>query len=573
MEVRIPLTIFKVAYQVAEERPYTELDRLVLEAITKGAQKVEDLKAIFQLPERLLIECLVELIKAGYVALKVSGEGGFMPTSLLTKQREEGIEPLQTRFESETVTLLREDLTSLLITNRECSYRTGDSDKEIPRIIDNMRISHGTVAKMFRLMLKKNSKYLCHIEEISLIRRAYLSVDVTEQEVVGLPDAWRPYLKDMILEQVTKQSSSSRHQEKDLAEYYLTNFSEEDLLLTQNQHIAEFKKAMTTAKTHLLVVSAHLELSSLESLQEQLLEVLKRQVQVDLIWGYPPKQNDNTQYEKKLEKWLSQLRKNLGKDAEFLNINLNAADTDAKLLIYDTEHGYRACLGSYNWLFQPIDKGDDIFGKDVSLCLNHLGLIAEICHSVVGWLNNTDDRQSTLRLRWQKIAQEIERQTTKTGENVSVGNYKIRMIDNDGHRGLLWDALYTATQRCLVASHKINRIAIGDGKDQEGNLGVLKRRSFPKDCKFIVQHGKPLNAHLVENHQTDLRELVENQAKGTLEYKPEQHCKVLIADNYAIISSYNFLSVTGKNAKHVGVRIEGTRDNGIVDKLWEKLTT
>jgi len=71
------------------------------------------------------------------------------------------------------------------------------------------------------------------------------------------------------------------------------------------------------------------------------------------------------------------------------------------------------------------------------------------------------------------------------------------------------------------------------------------------------------------NEETDFRQQVES-IKGELKYKEGLHSKVIVVDNMAIISSYNFLSGDpsnkAKRVREIGVLIEG---GNVPDKLWE----
>ena len=70
-ELRVPLTEIRVKFRVGTRRPITELDRLVMQAIATGANSVSDLAPIFQLPERLLVECLIDLMDMALLALDI----------------------------------------------------------------------------------------------------------------------------------------------------------------------------------------------------------------------------------------------------------------------------------------------------------------------------------------------------------------------------------------------------------------------------------------------------------------------------------------------------------------------
>ena len=89
-EIRIPLTEIRVKYRSSTQRPITEMDRLVMQAIAGGASSVDSLKPIFQLPERLLVECLVDLMDNALLALDMSGSG-FRLTAFGEKIIREGL--------------------------------------------------------------------------------------------------------------------------------------------------------------------------------------------------------------------------------------------------------------------------------------------------------------------------------------------------------------------------------------------------------------------------------------------------------------------------------------------------
>ena len=65
MIVLIPVSRFRVRYEVAAGFPYSQLDSLVLRAVGEGSTSLEKLVETFQVHPRLLIQSLVTLTHTG----------------------------------------------------------------------------------------------------------------------------------------------------------------------------------------------------------------------------------------------------------------------------------------------------------------------------------------------------------------------------------------------------------------------------------------------------------------------------------------------------------------------------
>lgn len=122
MEMLIPLSRFEVNYEVGSGRPYSDLDRLVLQAIAEGAGTVEKLNSIFKLPKRLIIEVIVTLARAGWVAVDVA-EGGFKATTSGSEAAQSGKIPPFCILRDAQAIIVMECLTGSLISERgDISY-------------------------------------------------------------------------------------------------------------------------------------------------------------------------------------------------------------------------------------------------------------------------------------------------------------------------------------------------------------------------------------------------------------------------------------------------------------------
>ena len=87
MIVLIPVSRFRVAYEIARGRPYSRLERRVLEAIADGGATLHALTTTFKVHERLLIESVVTLVNVGWVAVTGGAEATFVLTVLKARRQ------------------------------------------------------------------------------------------------------------------------------------------------------------------------------------------------------------------------------------------------------------------------------------------------------------------------------------------------------------------------------------------------------------------------------------------------------------------------------------------------------
>lgn len=69
MNVLIPVSRYRVKYQVASGRPFSFFERLALEGVDQGLCSIEQLTDTFRVHQRVVIEVVVSLMQAGWVAI------------------------------------------------------------------------------------------------------------------------------------------------------------------------------------------------------------------------------------------------------------------------------------------------------------------------------------------------------------------------------------------------------------------------------------------------------------------------------------------------------------------------
>jgi hypothetical protein len=66
----VPISRYVVQYQVASGRPYSDFERLLLEAVKDGQSSLTTLLNVFKVHRRVIIEGLVTLMQAGWIAIE-----------------------------------------------------------------------------------------------------------------------------------------------------------------------------------------------------------------------------------------------------------------------------------------------------------------------------------------------------------------------------------------------------------------------------------------------------------------------------------------------------------------------
>lgn len=603
----LPLNRYRVNYEIGAGRPYSDLDRLVLRAFKEeGARTINDLQNIFCLPNRLLVEVLVTLAQAGWIAISNDREGSF----ILTPQGSTALNspgnklPPGTSVCPAEAFIMMERVTGGLVSPSEIIYQNkGQLDKEkvweiacrLPvKVADN----NLGIELVQHLLFRRKAERIRFIAPPVVISQDYywlaMNADLEEKRVVGLPDCWQGSLKEILLEkaeefackhpklaQVSYNGLRQQERKRETAKVppgtYSTSINLDDLLVTHRDHVQQLQKALTEAKydTTVLIASAFLNIDHLDSdVRSWVLDALRRGVHVDLLWGYPSK----GQSEKRTKEWLEGLRKEAKKSQEKsqggnLRFNEVATDSHAKLLIYNTGKGYRAYVGSYNWLSTPtaVPTDADQIGSNVTVGLSHQGLVADLCRSVASlWDTGQGNRLSSdAPGHWQRIAAKLEGEAEldspdEMPDTTDSQTPKVRIVHANEHEGLMRQYLRNAQRRCVVVSHQI------DPHEQVAGFRLLdplqKRSDELQSITRIVLYG---DSERLGDRETPFRQQVE-AVKGELRYKKGLHSKVVLVDDVAIISSYNFLSGDpfnkSKRVREIGVLIEG---RVVPDKLWE----
>lgn len=585
MILLVPLSRFEVPYDVGKGRPYSKLEALILRAIAEGAGTLDGLRATFAVHPRLLIEALVTLTQAGWLAVSNEPGRSFVLTAEGRQALEAGGVPESLQTWSDETYVLMERLTGSVILNDHVRYvRDGDLDEvrshcvrlrpQVPDEVDQSSVA--------RLLPRAQGEYIRSIGQIELKGRDFqwlpVTVNLTEGTVSGVPDAWW-HLRQILIdearshattlppgadaatwgEQLASRRVGERSRKPPPPDRWSVKLGPEDLLCTQADHERYLRQALERAHSTLVIASAFAGLARLEAIGGLVDDALRRGVNLDLLWGYEADEKAvnwfiNKDHEAKRERWTGRLR-----------TNRRRSESHAKLLFWDRADGqFEACLGSCNWLSFAQKTIDKDGGIEVSVRLTRPGLLAQLSRCIADLYKGNPYDMGGMRNRRQQEAAMLER-LEATGSFDGEVNADVSLIRDREHEWSLREWLSSAQNRLLVTSDHLTAVAATRLVAAEGRVRGAAA------CSYAVWYGRTdLQHEQLISISADVQ-----KGAGTLVQVPGLHAKVVVADETACVSSYNFLSADpyqkASGDRELGVVVKGAEPvTWLVERLWLK---
>src|SRR6266446_699348 len=264
----VPLALYKVRYAVATGKRYSEVDRLILQAIDEGtASTIGRIEETFHLPRRMVIEVLVSLLEEDWIHLKVGvpdkfelTTGGREALKNETKLTRSGFRVIDRKahiiMERLTGGLIHRD--DISIESRYDLTKTGNWNHGVPLGTDYLddTIDEGQVRPFLR---PGKDNWVYRIEAgPPAVGSHWLPVDADLEAgtLTGLPGQWRFRLEPLLLEfaqgcpkekQTSWQFWDKRSpRQSDSSTWWNTSISESDLVVSHSNHLSLLKSTLKT---------------------------------------------------------------------------------------------------------------------------------------------------------------------------------------------------------------------------------------------------------------------------------------------------------------------------------------
>lgn len=549
--VYIPVFRITVSYTVSFGRRWSVIEHILLIELSKEKRSLVDLVASVNLPDRLVVEALINLLRANWIEIRSAGGISFQATAAGQKRAREESLPPQIQRSVKWIPLCVDRLTGtwLLADDLDLVY-----ERDLPPgtitvdpIVHTYQSSDGRLRELFPIgpdeALEATEPQFRNPSRP--FARMVVAFDRIER---GLPGDAPMALKDAILDVATTIPDEAGDivgtAEPTIKEQLCTSISEDDLVVGGRQHREFLTRCLGGARSNVILHSCFIDAGAIESLIPELEDAASRRVRVDLLWGLhydpedPKSRNVLAESERVLNKLTPQAR-------EFVQLSPISSGSHSKVIIYNTsDFEWQALVGSCNFLsswFQALE---------ISVVLRSNGLIRQLLGYILAGQLPASGAWSPVARRINSIWDEIRRLSAIIKEE---GTHRLTLLADQDHYSCIRTARDLAQGDIVIGCDIYGAAA-------ETSVLVPMERAAELDRRVRLFYQRP-SKQLRETGQTPKREELEKRGISLTQYDG-LHGKFVVWDQEHLgISSFNWLATatdgTRTRGAEIGVLIEG----------------
>ncbi|MEU4386234.1 hypothetical protein [Promicromonospora sp. NPDC023805] len=442
MIVLLPVSRFRVPYDLARGKPYSRLEHMVLNTVADDGATLRSLAKAFRVHDRLLVQAVVTLVNAGWVAVQGGAQASFVLTGAGYEAVSGDREPVSVVVEAARpgIVVMERHSGQIARLSEARNYRREDlSDvwDTAPRIRTRVVRDSVDEAQVQKLLHREAGQWVRRIGRIEEISRDAhwlpLDVDVDAKQVLGLPPPWRQALTGPALAAATAAGGSSRSTATSrgaarLARRRISGVTDEDrvhrrgtaVLLTaadvlrgEQAHADALAEALQSAQTSVALAIPRLDGSdAFETMAASCADAVARGVRVDLLVG-------STDVDPTALKAIAN-RIGYGADAGRGRALLRTRVTGsgANLLLWDSAPGQLVgIVTGHAWadgtVASPHATGVRILAP--ALCADLARAVASL------WTGRSGDEFPGEPIRWRRLAEDIEEAAARSLDDATDG--------------------------------------------------------------------------------------------------------------------------------------------------------
>jgi hypothetical protein len=541
--VYLPLFRTAVSYDVSVGRRWSVLEQMILIELAQNHRSLNELGQMSALPNRIVIEALIRLLRANWVELRASGDNLLFAATNAGKRRslDEHL-PAQLERDTKWMSFCFDRVTGSWLRSEDLTLVY---DRDLPHdaaLMSPVNTTYDPKDGNLRDLIILHPDESLEPEEprFKTPSRPYARLTLSFDQLEGLPpyaplrlvQAVREFAMegpDEFLGAATPTPDASVGEMRD-------NFTKDDFIVGGEAHFDTVRAALQNASTTVIIHSCFVHPAVLEKLRPDLESAAKRNVKVELLWGLnkDPESNENPEPIRECEKVLDKI---LGVARTRIRMSPISSGSHAKMILYDDrELGcWISVVGSCNFLSTWYDAIDvSVRSRSARLATKLLGWLTAAQQPSIGSWSPTARRLNRL---W--IAAKIT-----SAMRQEKGAHKLVILSDADHYACVRMARDTAKTDIIVACD-----LYGLAAETTALVPLTRASEDGKVIKLFYQRA----SRLLKAEGRDPK--AEDMAKRGLSLTtlPKLHGKFLVWDRDAIaITSFNWLSTV----------VEGSRSNG-----------
>lgn len=569
VSVYVPVYKVKADYIVQQGRNWSPFEHMVLWQLAQKRATSLELAEQAGVPVRLVVECLIELMNAGWVDVRTGGNAVSFEATLRGRKAAELISlPRATRSLKRRTTLCMDRLAMGFF---EPEDLTLIHEESLPKnaVVLRPRVFKLTMTpagSLDRLYMLEDETFEEWVDYRITSQRFYALLTIVGENVQGLPPYAPPELSDAILEEVSTGQEQVEAPEvvakpsslKTGDGYCLTEVHPDDLVLGGPEHLAAVQHVFKEANSFVLLHTCFIHPDAVRKLMPAIEAAAKRDVDIDLLWG---QRND------RLQGWAIKafldVKMIFDKLPPALRRRIRFADREtgshAKVILADSGPNatFEAYVGSCNWLSSRYES------IEFSLRVREPWAIGSIATALAHLRVPSSGRWSPDIYRLVELRSACRRLGRR--EN---GSHQLAMVIDREHLAAVREARDSAKETIVAVCDLL-------GPAGETSVFVPARTAAEAGAQVHLCYNTLAQTLSVEERDRFASDLVQHGI--ALETCNQLHAKFMTWDQDALlVTSFNWLAATldpwKPRGSEIGMLVKGPGLVPIVLDRFRKLT-
>lgn len=558
----VPLYRNAVSYLVNIGRRWSLLEQLLLIELGVGRRTVKQLALSASLPERLIVEALINLMQAGWIEVVSTGDAVVFDTTVIGKKRSSERDlPVKLYRDVRWISLCCERLTGSWHRSDEFDLVYEKDLPDNPSIVDPLIQTcpqeDGAIRDLLRLDADEALEPTPF--QFKTPSRPYARITLVDDRLFGLPATVSFRFKRALLEasralpdisedlQIGRSFATSDEMRDDIVD--------DNIIVGDKNHLELLKDCIQQASSSLILHSCFLNAATVDHILPDLQRAAERKVRVELIWGLhiDPEEPDRRKPISDVEKALNRLPADLRSRVQLASLS---SGSHCKVILYDNPSGsWSAVISSCNFLSSEFDWIDCSIRTSSQ----------KFATKVMGRILST---QLPASGAWSPMARRLNNHWVglkkASAERVEVGACRLTLLEDDDHYACVTYARDVAIGCISIASDLYGLSAetsVLVPMEEAAKAERSVRLVYCRPSRFLRREGREPEVEAIRKRGVDIV------------CTPRFHAKILSWDSDAIaVTSFNWMStvVDGARARgaELGILIEGS---GVAISLSKKM--
>jgi hypothetical protein len=561
----VPLYRMAVSCTVSFGRRWSVLEHLLLVELGSKRSSVDELAKDANMPVRLVIEALINLLQANWIEVLATGEKVLFTATTAGRYRAaEDALPVNLKRRTKWTSLCVDRLTGawFLADELDLVYERdlpGDAQRFEP-----LRYTYDQNDPNIRELLRLEADE--SLEPIpftfSTPSRPYARVVVGPEGIQGGLPRYAPLSLVKIL--VARAGAAAKRLVSEIEQsstpdigHLRDTLAHDDVIVGGDAHLDLLRTCLQSAGSHFILHSCFVSPATIELILPDLEQAARRKVRVELLWGLhtDPEDPDSRKPISNSEKTLDQLGPTLRSRVQ---LSPMSSGSHAKIIVFDDANNNRtwtSVIGSCNFLSSQFDS------IEVSIRSRSQRLAALILGHMLSAQIPPSNSWSSMARRLDRTWDVIRKRAIGVAE---FGTHRMTILVDQDHYACVTTARDEAEKDIVLGCDLYGAAA-------ETSVLVPMERAAQLNKKVRLYFQRPSKRLLEEGRSPNIEELA---SRGlSVQAVPELHGKFLAWDDCAIgVTSFNWLSTVTEGTRargaELGILVEAPGVRAILaDKL------